>query len=273
MLKVFIATAYFVLASSVASSDGHASDLRAQQVFVIGGGPIGSAMAVTFVKNGFENVTLFERDDNTDQDITTESRSINLIYTKRGLELAKLFGLEKEALELAVPVFGNMLFKDGVEPNFQPYGRAEEDCNYSIGRPVINRFWRNVAENCGVKIVYQHNFVDFSEGSLKFKGPSGEEISVSVPKGSLVMGCDGSGSNLRRYGQAKGMWTGVHERLPYGYKVLHIPARNSLTKGESYSQENFALDMKSCLLWSRGEHLLQGLANPDGSFTGKDTFN
>lgn len=225
---------------------------------VVGAGPVGCVLAMVLSERGFE-VDLHEKRSDMRRDEVDAGRSINLVLTDRGLRAMELLGLREQVLELTVPVLGRMMHDLDGELTYQPYGKDDSECNYSISRSELNKFVLTQAEARGVRVHFEHELAraDFEAGRLWMRGADGEEIEVDAP---VVFGADGAGSAVRNLlvAQHEGFEQEI-SWLSHGYKELTFPA------GEdgSYQMADHALH-----IWPRGEHMLMGLANLDGSFTG-----
>lgn len=225
---------------------------------VVGAGPVGCVLSILLARRGFRVTTYEKRPDMRRADLSG-GRSINLVLTRRGLRALELLGLRESVLHLTVPVLGRMMHSEQGELTYQPYGKDDSECNYSVSRGQLNEYLIDAAENAGCTIHFDHDLVDadLDRGRLRFK-PAALEGEVEVTA-QVVFGCDGAGSAVRRalvdhHDAAESVrW------LEYGYKELLFPAA-----GESeYAMAGHALH-----IWPRGDHMLMGLANLDGSFTG-----
>jgi kynurenine 3-monooxygenase len=225
---------------------------------VVGAGPVGCVLAVLLAKHGF-SVQLYEmRPDMRDID-AHGGRSINLVLTDRGLRAMELVGLRDEVLEITVPVLGRMMHSISGELAFQPYGKDDSECNYSVSRHQLNCFLLDAADTAGVHIHFQKTCIDadFRRGKLTFEDAiSGGLMHVDAP---VIFGTDGAPSAIRQALVDRGAVEENVDMLSYGYKELTFPS----TDGGDYPMAGHALH-----IWPRGDHFLMGLANLDASFTG-----
>ena len=65
-------------------------------------------------------------------------KSINLVLTRKGIEPLKNFGLLEKALSITTPVYGRMMHSIEGNLSYQPYGKDENEKNYSIPRGGLN---------------------------------------------------------------------------------------------------------------------------------------
>mmetsp|Transcript_24245 Transcript_24245/g.38819 ORF Transcript_24245/g.38819 Transcript_24245/m.38819 type:complete len:504 (+) Transcript_24245:77-1588(+) len=241
---------------------------------VVGGGPVGAAAGVVLRRHGFD-VHIFERFPDLRVQQLNARRSINLVLARRGLRLAESLGLRESLLETAVPVYGRMMHTLNGGEHYQPYGH-EHECNYAIGRGILNSFWLQEAEKAGVKLHFERLLENFSldDGVVTFTSsevPAASGVDkrndVIVKKDSsghletidgvdLLIGCDGAGSKVRTLlgPESLGMKA---DFVNWGYKEINFPV--SASSG---------LSRDALHIWPRGKHMLMALANPDGSFTG-----
>ena len=113
------------------------SDFDKGEVVVCGAGLVGSLLGYVLQQRGY-HVTMFERYADIRQ-IPSLGRSINLVLTGRGLRAIDAIGggLREEILSLSVPVTGRVMHQMDSSTQYQPYGKDENECNYSISRFVI----------------------------------------------------------------------------------------------------------------------------------------
>ena len=104
---------------------------RMTEAVIVGGGLIGSLLAVMLAKRGY-SVDLYERFNDPRKVSAAEGRSINLVLTTRGLRALHRVGLS-DVMKLCVPVKGRMMHSVEGELTYQPYGQ-ENQWNNSISR-------------------------------------------------------------------------------------------------------------------------------------------
>jgi kynurenine 3-monooxygenase len=216
---------------------------------IVGAGPVGSLLAIYLAQRGHD-VEVFERRADMRRETVEAGRSINLALSVRGIHALKEVGLDRAALEQAIPMRGRMMHSPTGELTFQPYGKDDSDCIYSISRGGLNQLLMSAAEKTGkAKIHFNRKLesVDLEAGKLRF---SDDDVDAK-----LVIGADGSASVLR---DAIAQRENRSEYLDYGYKELALPAG----AGGTYQLEKNALH-----IWPRGTYMLIALPNSDGSFT------
>jgi kynurenine 3-monooxygenase len=225
---------------------------------VVGAGPVGSLLALFLARRGFE-VELYERRPDMRLEAMSAGRSINLAVSTRGLHALQSVGMEKAVLATATPMQGRMMHAVSGELSFQPYGKSDSDCIYSISRGGLNQALMTAAEATErVRIHFRHPVLGLdSRGALRVKDDVSGEERTSKP-GSVVFGTDGSASALRADVIARGHGESSQQLLNYGYKELQLPAG---------AGGQFQLERKALHIWPRGTFMLIALPNFDGSFT------
>jgi kynurenine 3-monooxygenase len=224
---------------------------------VVGGGLVGSLLAAFLVRRRFE-VTVYERRPDPRETQAAAGRSINLIVTSRGVHALREVGLDETVARHTVPVTGRMIHSLDGELTFQPYGRDDSECNYSISRAGLNRLLITEAEERGVHFRFRKSLtgMDFASGSLTFADePSGRTLVEDAP---VVIGADGARSAVRSALAEVGGFEVSIEPLTHGYEQLSVPA------GEGGL---FRMEKRGLHLWPRSHVLLMALPNLDGSFT------
>ncbi|AWV88773.1 FAD-dependent oxidoreductase [Bradymonas sediminis] len=227
---------------------------------VIGAGPVGCVLALVLARRGHQ-VTLYERRPDIRHEDPAGGRSINLVLTERGLRILGRLGLRDEILSLTVPVLGRMMHSLESKLAYQPYGKDDSECNYSVSRTRLNASLLDAAEAAGVAIHFNQICIDadFESGQVELKDAvSGEHTRRAA---GVIFGADGSPSAIRHALVAQGHAEATVDKLNFGYKELYFPAPSSST--DTAAMADHALH-----IWPRGDHFLMGLANLDGSFTG-----
>lgn len=230
-----------------------------QHICILGAGPVGSSLGVMLRRMGCA-VDIFERYPDIRTVPPPAGRSINLVLTKRGLRLAEELGVATRLLEKTVRVSGRTMHSVDGKMVYQPYGRSDE-CNYSIDRSLLNKFWLSEAEKSGCKLYFGHRATDLdvSSGFIRMLDLDGAETVVYLGKYSAVFASDGGGSIIRTTLMKSGLLSATETLLPTCYKEVVFPA---LPDG------GYSMDPNSLHIWARQTHMLMALANTDGSFTG-----
>lgn len=225
------------------------------EVAVVGGGLVGSILAIFLRKRGHQ-VHLFEKRSDMRKEDVVGGRSINLVATSRALHALEMVGLKEEILALTVPVFGRMMHDLEGNLTYQSYSKENTECNYSVSRAELNATMLTCAEREGVVLHFcaALEAADFDAGRLTFATDDG----VMEVEASVVFGTDGAGSAVRQVLKEQGHLQDTVSFLDDGYKELVIP------EGEGGS---YIIDKDALHIWPRGSHMLMALPNRDGSFT------
>jgi len=245
---------------------------------VCGAGLVGSLVSYVLQKRGY-NVTMYERYGDIRQ-IPSIGRSINLVLTGRGLRAIDAIGggLREELLELGVAVTGRVMHQMDSSSQYQPYGKDDSECNYSISRFGLNKFLINKATEAGAKIYFGHALDEkgstFADDDFVNKGgdvgstlafnvrdEDGKDSRVKVACMCPVVACDGAGSRARYTMRNDGLteftesMLGADSGSMHGYKEMLFPKDSGLVQHGLH-------------IWPRRTHMLMALANLDGSMTG-----
>jgi kynurenine 3-monooxygenase len=230
-----------------------------EKITLIGAGLVGSALATFLARRGYE-VDVHERRPDMRKETISAGRSINLAVSVRGLHALKQLGLEKQVLDIAVPMRGRMIHAVDGALTFQRYGRDDSECINSVSRGELNKLLMTSAEATGkTRIFFNRRAIraDLNAGAVTFHNEkTGQDETVNS---SHIIGTDGSASVLRsEILKLAPKNTHREDYLDYGYKELVIPAG----PGGSFQIEKNALH-----IWPRGTFMLIALPNTDGSFT------
>lgn len=175
---------------------------------------MGASAAVVLRRRGFE-VDIYERFADLRQNALNARRSINLVVARRGLRLAESLGLREGLLEQAVAVHGRAIHTLDGEEHYQAYGHGHE-CNYAVGRGMLNSFWLDEAEKLGARLHFSKMLqgFDLDKGTATIQrtadatGAVDKRLDYIVEKDEaaqleqvegidLLLACDGGGSKSR----------------------------------------------------------------------------
>ena len=228
-----------------------------KSILITGAGLVGSLLAIYMARRGYK-VSVYEKREDPRKTLLEDGRSINLALSHRGIHALQKAGLEKIILENAIPMKGRMVHDVKGQTNFQAYGEEGQYIN-SISRGSLNRaLIEHASQQANIKFYFNHKCigVDLENKKALFENhESGEESIVSY---ATIAGSDGAFSQVRKSIQEVTGVNSLIEKLPQGYKELHLPAG----KSRQHVMEKNALH-----IWPRGQFMLIALPNNDGSFT------
>ena len=158
---------------------------------IIGGGLVGSLLAIFLKRRGIE-ASVFEKRGDIRKDDVDGGRSINLIITSRAINALSRLGLWDELKEITVPVFGRMMHSLEGDLTFQPYGKDKSECNYSVSRSLLNKSLISIAEKEGVKFHFNRQVknCDFEKNIYTFHSRNHEEENHEIDH---IFATDGAG--------------------------------------------------------------------------------
>jgi len=224
-------------------------------IAIVGSGLVGSLLAI-YLKKAGHTVHVYDRSPDV-RKIQFSGRSINLVMSNRGWKALEDIGLDDEIRKIGIPVEKRAIHTQEHTLSYQNYGKDGEAI-FSLSRGLLNRKMIDLAEEAGVEFFFDHKVWDVTlpEASLHIGETERGEWKES--KYDKVFGADGAFSRVRHRMQRQSMFNYSQEFLRIGYKELNIPANADGTH---------KLDKHSLHIWPRGEYMLMGLPNLDGSFT------
>ena len=231
---------------------------RQPRIVVVGGGLVGSLLAVYLARRG-HLVDVFDRQPDPRRTSGKGHRpSINLTLCERGLAALGAVGIKERVLELAVPVQGRRIHARDGSITYQPYGNRGEAI-YSISRTSLNALLVALAErspNVAYHFEQKCVQVDASTATVRFEhARTGESTEVRSAK---IFGADGAYSGVRLQLQKTELFDYSQSYSTLGYKELAIAAGSA---GAA------SLTPDALHIWPRGEFMLIAFPNRDGSFT------
>src|SRR5438874_11837267 len=105
---------------------------------IVGAGPVGSLLALTLARRGYD-VDVYERRPDMRRADISAGRSINLAVSTRGLHALHQVGLDDEVLRQAVPMHGRLMHGPRGERTFLRYGKDDSEHINSMSRGGLNK--------------------------------------------------------------------------------------------------------------------------------------
>lgn len=228
-------------------------------VVIIGGGLVGSLLSIFLARRGY-TVRVFERKPDLRQAAPASGRSINLTLCHRGFAALDRVDAGDAVRAIAIPAYGRAIHDETGEVSFQPYGNSGEAL-YSVTRNELNRVLLDRAEKePGVKLHFEYKCreIDFQGPTVSLERVHSREA-YTVKAGTLL-GADGAYSSVRLQMQMQktDRFNFSQEYIQQGYKELTVPADVAA---------QWSLDRHALHIWPRGDFMLIGFANHDGSAT------
>ena len=226
-----------------------------QKIAVVGSGLVGTLLAIYLQKLG-HTVQVYDRSPDI-RTIEFSGRSINLVMSNRGWKTLEDIGLSEEIKKIGIPVDKRGIHLQDGSFVTQFYGK-EGEAIFSLSRGVLNRKMIDLAEKSGVKFFFEQKIWDVTLSNATLHIGETERGEWTDLKFDKVFGADGAFSRIRHRMQRQSMFDYSQEFMKIGYKELHIPAN---------ADGSHKLDKNSLHIWPRGNFMLMGLSNLDGSFT------
>ena len=226
-----------------------------QKIAIVGSGLVGTLLAIYLKKLG-HTVHVFDRSADI-RTVEFSGRSINLVMSNRGWKAMEDMGLGEEIRKIGIPVDKRAIHTQDDKLNYQNYGK-EGEAIFSLSRGVLNRRMIDLAEDAGVEFFFGQKIWDVTLSDATLHIGETERGEWKDLKYDKVFGADGAFSRIRHRMQRQSMFDYSQEFMKIGYKELHIPANENGTH---------KIDKNSLHIWPRGNFMLMGLANLDGSFT------
>jgi kynurenine 3-monooxygenase len=226
-----------------------------QKIAIVGSGLVGTLLAIYLKKLG-HTVHVFDRSADI-RTVEFSGRSINLVMSNRGWKAMEDVGLGEEIRKIGIPVDKRAIHTQDDKLNYQNYGK-EGEAIFSLSRGVLNRRMIDLAEDAGVEFFFEQKIWDVTLSDATLHIGETERGEWKDLKYDKVFGADGAFSRIRHRMQRQSMFDYSQEFMKIGYKELHIPANPDGTH---------KIDKNSLHIWPRGNFMLMGLANLDGSFT------
>jgi kynurenine 3-monooxygenase len=223
---------------------------------VIGGGPVGTLLAISLARHGYK-VGLYEGRPDSRKTNIYQGKSINIALSDRGWTSLEKLGISAAAKNQAIPMRHRAIHSVDGDLSELPYGQSG-DAIWSVSRGGINEQLLDIADaESNITTHFEHRLVDidFETATTTFTASSGDEL---VVKSDFAFGADGAHSKVRRLAHNVPRFSYSQTYMPQCYIELNISANPD----GSHKLEKNALH-----IWPRKDFMLIALPNPDGTFT------
>ncbi|MBV8203120.1 MAG: FAD-dependent monooxygenase [Acidobacteria bacterium] len=228
-----------------------------ESVLVIGAGLVGSLLALYLARLGHA-VELCERHPDPREGPAAAGRSINLTICERGFAALDRVQAGDAVRAIAVPCRGRVIHHRDGSVEVQPYGNHGEAI-YSVSRNRLNRTLLDLAlQQAEIRCSFNEKCleVDLARPGATFQNlRSG---AVTSRQAGLLFGADGAYSQVRMQMQKNQRFDYAQEYCEQAYKELRLPPT---------AAGDWALAKNAIHIWPRGNYMLIGFPNLDGSFT------
>ena len=223
---------------------------------VVGGGPVGSLLAISLARHGYK-VGLYEGRPDSRRTSIYQGKSINIALSDRGWTSLEKIGVSADAKQRAIPMTHRAIHSIDGELSKLPYGR-EGDSIWSVSRSGINEQLLDIADReANIETRFEHRLVniDFNTATTTFSVENANEMTVEA---DYAFGADGANSKVRRLAHNVPRFSYSQSYMPQCYIELNIPAN---------ADGSHQLEKNALHIWPRKDFMLIALPNPDGTFT------
>jgi kynurenine 3-monooxygenase len=227
---------------------------RPGEVIIVGGGPVGSVLAMFLARRGLQ-VAIYDRGTANPADNLARP-SVNLTLCERGLRALRAIDVEAQVREVTVPLYGRQIHGREGTSSFQPYGNRREAL-YCISRNRLHHLLLRCAQQQpGVSYHPGQRCLDLDleTNTLTFQDVSTGE--VIRRRAERIVGADGAFSAVRQRMQRTSRFDYSQHYFPHGYKEVTVPL---LPDGRPPFERN------AIHFWPDAEVGLLGMPNVDGS--------
>jgi kynurenine 3-monooxygenase len=228
-----------------------------ESILVIGAGLVGSLLALFLARLG-QRVHLCERHSDPRPGGVAGGRSINLTICERGFAALDRVQAGDAVRAISVPCYGRVIHNRDGTVEYQPYGNRGEAI-HSVSRHRLNGTLLDLAlQRPEIHCSFDEKCleVDLARPGATFQNRRSGALTSRTAE--LLLGADGAYSQVRLQMQKTQRFDYAQEYLDQAYKELRLPAAPA---------GGWALEANAIHIWPRGNYMLIGFPNLDGSFT------
>ncbi len=228
-----------------------------KNISILGAGLVGSLLSIYLSKRGYK-VTMYERRPDMRKVKIPAGRSINLALSDRGWKGLQGVGIDDAIRKIGIPMTHRTMHSVDGKITTQPYGKNGQAI-YAVSRGILNCTLLDLAEQTGVKIIFNERCSDISLAKNEMHFENSETHERSSANADLIFGADGAFAATRLQLQlSTDKFNYSQTYLEHGYKELMFVAN---------ADETHQLEKNSLHIWPRGGYMLIALPNLDGTFT------
>lgn len=230
--------------------------MTAKTFTVVGGGPVGTLLAISLARHGYK-VGLYEGRPDSRKTNIYQGKSINIALSDRGWSSLEKLGISADTKKQSIPMYHRAIHSIDGELNSQPYGK-EGEAIWSVSRGGINEQLLDIADDePNITTHFEHRLVnlDFESATATFSAKNGQRLDVQA---DYLFGADGARSKVRRLAHDLPRFSYSQSYMPQCYIELNIPAN---------SDGSHKLEKNALHIWPRKDFMLIALPNLDGTFT------
>ena len=152
---------------------------------VVGGGPVGSLLAISLARHGYK-VGLYEGRPDSRQTNIYQGKSINIALSDRGWMSLEKIGISAEAKKQSIPMYHRAIHGVDGDLSSLPYGK-EGDAIWSVSRGGINEQLLDIADDeANITTYFEHRLTDIDFESATGNIQSGKWRGVDRRVGLCV---------------------------------------------------------------------------------------
>ncbi|HOZ40858.1 MAG TPA: NAD(P)/FAD-dependent oxidoreductase, partial [Flavobacteriales bacterium] len=217
-----------------------------KNITIVGGGLVGSLLAVFLAKRG-HTIHVYERRPDPRRSNAYAGRSINLVVSHRGWTALKAAGVHEAVERIVVPVHSRMTHDREGNTTRLPYSIDERPI-HSVSRGELNKVMLSEAEkfpNVTLHFGQRCAEVDLDKATCWFETDGGERTEV---KADVVFGSDGAPSAVRQ-AMMKGRFNFSQSFIEHDYKEIAFPSNADGTP---------QMDPHCLHIWARRYFMMMG---------------
>lgn len=229
-----------------------------ERILIVGAGLVGAVQSLYLERAGYA-VTVVDANPDPRDATLAQGRSINLTLCDRGFAALEEVGAADLVRRHAVPCYGRVIHAEDGSTDYQPYGSRREAI-WSIRRGDLTRLLVEHAASAGGAVFHFGERVEEVDlETLEVTTREAASGRTRRVRGDRLIGADGAYSAVRlRMLQSTG-FDYSQAYLDQAYTELDAPPGEG---GGSPLEPTEAIH-----IWPRGDHMLIGFPNRDGSFT------